>query len=108
MLSSLTWIASPIWDRGKVNSAGFQPFHVFGFVKHSETLGQSASGPANVESAGTRDVAHRADFIEVRQRRLNLAAVHSQENPNSLPDVLVILIESLRPEVVSEGVMPNV
>ena len=108
VLSSATWIASPSLDHGRVNSAGFQPFRVFGFVKHSETLGQSVSGAANFESADARDVGERPDFIEVRQRRLNLAAVHSQQNPNSLPDVLVIVIESLRPEVVSEGVMPNV
>lgn len=80
-----------------------QPFYVFGLLKAPTAgplieVGRSDTQP-NVE--GTNPAA------QARQRRLRIAQAMPSDSTATLPDVVVIVIESMRPELIAVDVMPN-
>jgi len=76
------------------------PFHVFGLLK-TQTVGPAISAIVEEHSNSA------SDAYRWRDRRLRLAqAIRLQQNKR-LPDVVMVVIESMRSELVASDIMPN-
>ena len=90
------------------------PFYVFGVLR-STRVGAKPKVQAQESSHGltplTGDASSKqqssASFL-ARERRLRFAQPVPARKLDPLPDVVVVVIESLRPELVTRAVMPNV
>lgn len=90
------------------------PFYVFGLLK-TPTVGAKVKLQAQDVSEGLTPVMtgevtnqqYSPSFL-ARERRLRFARTLPSRQLGPFPDVVVVVIESLRPELVTTAVMPNV
>jgi len=89
------------------------PFFVFGLLRTPSVGPVAKSGlvhPDNLSSPGTSAVLtdqQATDAYLARERRLRICRAIPPGQTASLPDVVVVVIESLRPELLTNEVMPN-
>lgn len=79
------------------------PFYVFGLMHTPNTGTEIEAVPIEIATAASS----LDDPYQSRQRRLRIAQVTSTRPAQKLPDVVVVVIESLRPELIHSNVMPN-
>ncbi|MDA7873971.1 sulfatase-like hydrolase/transferase [Rhodopirellula sp.] len=79
------------------------PFYVFGLMHTPNTGPEIEVVPTEIATAESSS----DDSYQSRQRRLRIAQATSARPAQKLPDVVVVVIESLRPELIQSNVMPN-
>jgi hypothetical protein len=90
-----------------------QPFYAFGILPSPSVGPDVRIVPQQYNDAVAGDVVTLSSDVGVsvgyqeRERRLRISTVIPPQQPKPLPDVVVIVIESLRAELVAEDVMPN-
>ena len=107
----MSWCFAPLyyWQQSPQGAAAIErqssahPFYVFGLLE------APTAGP--VIELGRGDTPPIIDgttpATRARQRRVRIAQAMPSDPAGRLPDVVVIVIESLRPEVIATDVMPN-
>lgn len=90
------------------------PFFVFGLLNTPSVgpevdwrQGQIARVASLVEESDLDAGDRGSSSLLARQRRIRMVQVSPPQQPQSMPDVVVVIIESLRPEIVVTDVMPN-
>jgi hypothetical protein len=79
------------------------PFYVFGILK-TETVGPAITASSSTVKENSNSV---GDAYRWRDRRLRLAQAIPLQQNKQLPDVVMVVIESMRPELVAADIMPN-
>ena len=89
------------------------PFHVFGVLR-TRSVGPNTTSEWRTHSGDKTATASAAPSDQqgtssymARERRLRMARALPSRQNTSLPDVVIVVIESLRPEVLTKDVMPN-